>query len=108
MKRAHHLSSLIRSFHYKVTVTSLLFSVDGATLYIGTEDGKLLLQTLRSTEAPRVIAVGERGCRVEGLAITVRSPLPSCVVDLILRTCRKGASSQSTTLKPLGPSILNR
>lgn len=78
IQRAHHPSSLIRSFHYKVTVTSLLFSVDGATLYIGTEDSKLLLQTLRSTEAPRVVAVGEQGCRVEGLAITVRTPLPSC------------------------------
>lgn len=52
-------------------MTSLVFSVDGASLYIGTEDGKLLLQTLRSTEAPKIIAVGEQGCRVEGLAITV-------------------------------------
>jgi protein NEDD1 len=78
MKRANHLSSLIRSFRYKATVTSLLFSVDGATLYIGTEDGKLLLQTLRSMEAPKVFAVGEQGCRVEGLAITVRTPFVSC------------------------------
>jgi len=31
-------------------------------------DGKSLLQTLRSTEAPKVIAVGEQGCRVKGLA----------------------------------------
>ena len=63
--------SLIRSFNYKVSVTSLLFSVDGASLYVGTEDGKLLLQTLRSTEAPKIIAVGGLGCRVEGLAVTV-------------------------------------
>lgn len=54
-------------------MTSLLFSVDGASLYIGTKDGKLLLQTLRSTEAPKAIAVGEQGCRVEGLAITART-----------------------------------
>ena len=52
-------------------MTSLLFSVDGASLYVGTEDGKLLLQTLRSTEAPKIIAVGGLGCRVEGLAVTV-------------------------------------
>jgi hypothetical protein len=56
-------------------VTSLLFSVDGASLFIGTEDGKLLVQTLRSTEAPKIIAVGEQGCRVEGLAITVLTSL---------------------------------
>jgi protein NEDD1 len=71
LKQTDRFPSLIRSFHYKVRVTSLLFSVDGASLYIGTEDGKLLLQTLRSTEAPKIILVGEQGCRVEGLAVTV-------------------------------------
>ena len=35
-------------------------------------DDKSLLQTLRSMEVPKVIAVGEQGCRVDGLAITVR------------------------------------
>ena len=74
-KLTYHFSSLIRSFHYKVSVTSLLFSVDGASLYVGTEDGNFLVQTLRSTEAPRIIAVGEQGCRVEGLAITVLTSL---------------------------------
>jgi protein NEDD1 len=74
-KFTYHHPSLIRSFHYKVGVTSLLFSVDGASLYIGTEDGKLLVQTLRSTEPPKIIAVGEQGCRVEGLAITVFTSL---------------------------------
>jgi protein NEDD1 len=57
-------------------VTSLLFSADGASLYVGTGGGKLLVQTLRSTEAPNVIAVGEQGCRVEGLAIVVRVSFP--------------------------------
>jgi protein NEDD1 len=78
-KLTYHHSSRIRSFHYKVSVTSLLFSVDGASLYIGTEDGKLLVQTLRSTEPPKTIAVGEQGCRVEGLAITVLTSLVNLV-----------------------------
>jgi hypothetical protein len=56
-------------------VTSLLFSVDGASLYVGTEDGKLLVQTLRSTEPPKIIAIGEQDCRVEGLAVTVLTSL---------------------------------
>jgi hypothetical protein len=60
-------------------VTSLLFSVDGASLYIGTEDGKLLVQTLRSTEPPKIIAVGEQGCRVEGLTVTVLTSLVKLV-----------------------------
>jgi protein NEDD1 len=78
-KLTYHHSSLIRSFRYKASVTSLLFSVDGASLYIGTEDGKLLVQTLRSTEPPKIIAVGEQGCRVEGLAITVLTSLDNRV-----------------------------
>ena len=65
--------SIIRSFHYDITVTSLLFSNDGATLYVGTEAGDLLVQSLRSTETPKTIAVGDQGCRVEGLAIAVRT-----------------------------------
>ena len=71
------LFSIIRSFRYDVTVTSLLFSNDGATLYVGTEDGDLLVQTLRSTETPKTITVGEQGCRVEGLAIAVRTWFPT-------------------------------
>ncbi|KAI9446592.1 hypothetical protein H4582DRAFT_1906781, partial [Lactarius indigo] len=67
--------SIIRSFRYDITVTSLLFSNDGATLYVGTEDGDLLVQTLRSTETPKTIAVGDQGCRVEGLAIAKKSKL---------------------------------
>ncbi|KAI0273483.1 WD40-repeat-containing domain protein [Gloeopeniophorella convolvens] len=63
----------IRSFHFKVGVTSLVFSADGASLYIGTEDGRLLVQTLRSMDEPKTVAVGEEGCRVEGLAITKKS-----------------------------------
>ncbi|KAF8275173.1 WD40-repeat-containing domain protein [Lactarius quietus] len=67
--------SIIRSFHYDITVTSLLFSNDGATLYIGTEDGDLLVQSLRSTDTLKTIAVGDQGCRVEGLAISKKNKL---------------------------------
>ncbi|KAH9079276.1 WD40-repeat-containing domain protein [Lactarius deliciosus] len=67
--------SIIRSFRYDITVTSLLFSNDGATLYVGTEDGDLLVQTLRSKDTPKTIAVGDQGCRVEGLAIAKMSKL---------------------------------
>ena len=89
-------------------MTSLVFSVDGASLYIGTENGKLLLQTLRSVETPKIIAVGEQGCRVEGLAITV------CVISLLrvqisFLMRRKRANFQLTaTPKRLGLSIPNR
>lgn len=62
----------IRSFNYKVPVTSLVFSPDGATLYIGSEDGKLLVQTLRTMDAPKTVTIGEHGHKIEGLAISVR------------------------------------
>jgi protein NEDD1 len=109
LQRTHHLPSLIRSFKYKATVTSLLFSVDGASLYIGTKDGRLLLQTLRSTEAPKAIAVGEQGCKVEGLAITARTSFLGWGAPISYSlTCRKKAGSPLTpTRKPLGPSIAN-
>jgi protein NEDD1 len=82
-------------------VTSLLFSVDGASLYIGTEDGKLLLQTLRSTEAPKMIAVGEQGCRVEGLAVTVLDCLPAGCIYLI-STQKKSKLSIDANSKTTG------
>ena len=58
-------------------MTSLLFSNEGSTLYVGTEDGDLLVQSLRSTETTKTIAVGDQGCRVEGLAIAVRTWFPN-------------------------------
>lgn len=63
----------IRSFNYKVPVTSLVFSPDGATLYIGCEDGKLLVQTLRTMDAPKTVTIGEHGHKIEGLAISKKS-----------------------------------
>ena len=53
-------------------MTSLVFSPDGATLYIGSEGGKLLVQTLRAMDAPKTVTIGEHGHRIEGLAISVR------------------------------------
>ena len=89
-------------------MTSLLFSHDGATLYIGTEDGDLLVQSLRSTETPKTIAVGDQGCRVEGLAIAVRRRLP-IMPRLSLFSHRKRANSQPTsTREQLVLLIINR
>ena len=60
--------SRIRSFNYGTTLTSLTFSPDGATLYIGTENGALLVQTLRVVEPPKTVDLGDR---IQCLAVTV-------------------------------------
>ncbi|KAI0053974.1 WD40 repeat-like protein [Auriscalpium vulgare] len=85
----------IRSFGYKVAVTSLVFSVDGASLYVGTETGKVLVQTLRSMEAPKSILVG--GC-VQALAIAKKTRLS---VDSAAKT------TGSISSKPLSPQDTN-
>jgi hypothetical protein len=56
-------------------LTSLVFAPDGATLFVGTDGGQLLVQTLRTVEAPKICEVGER---VECLAITVRGYAGRC------------------------------
>ncbi|KAA1469327.1 WD40 repeat-like protein [Dentipellis sp. KUC8613] len=84
----------IRSFSYKVPVTSLVFSADGATLYVGTETGKLLVQTLRNVEPPKTIDIGEHGYRVESLAITKKAK-----IDTTMRSFAGG--------KPLTPQDVN-
>ncbi|KAH9043379.1 WD40-repeat-containing domain protein [Lactarius pseudohatsudake] len=94
--------SIIRSFRYDITVTSLLFSNDGATLYVGTEDGDLLVQTLRSKETPKTIAVGDQGCRVEGLAIAVRTRSPTMTQKMSkLSTEVNSRTTGSLNNKPL-------
>ncbi|KAI0062191.1 WD40 repeat-like protein [Artomyces pyxidatus] len=85
----------IRSFHYQVGVTSLVFSADGASLYVGTDSGKLLVQTLRSVEAPKTIDVGGR---VEALAISKKTKLG---VEANAKT------TGSVTSKPLTPQDMN-
>ena len=91
-------------------MTSLLFSVDGASLYVGTEDGKLLLQTLRSTEAPKIIAVGEQGCRVEGLAVTVLDSFASGCIDLtsLQKKSKLSIDANSKTTGSINTKPLNQ
>ncbi|THH16147.1 hypothetical protein EW146_g4439 [Bondarzewia mesenterica] len=87
----------IRTFNYKVPVTFLVFSADGATLYIGTENGKLLVQTLRAMDAPKTIVMSEHGQRVIGLAISKKSKLADSATK----------SAGATASKPLAQQDVN-
>ena len=62
-------------------LTSLVFSPEGAALYAGTENGKVLVLDLRALDkAPKAIIISEGGQAVVGLYVQVSvflSSLPS-------------------------------
>ncbi|KAG5644241.1 hypothetical protein DXG03_008836 [Asterophora parasitica] len=61
---------LFRTLSVKVPLTSLEFSPEGASIYLGTENGKLLILDLRALDKPpKSIAISETGCRVETMSV---------------------------------------
>ena len=70
---SNSFASLFRTLNLKVPLTSASFSPEGAALYFGTENGKLLILDLRSLDkAPKCVNVGEGGCRIECMSFQVR------------------------------------
>ncbi|SJL12279.1 uncharacterized protein ARMOST_15702 [Armillaria ostoyae] len=61
---------LFRTLNLKVPLTSISFSPEGASIYVGTETGKFLILDLRGLDkAPKSIAISESGCRVEAFCV---------------------------------------
>ncbi|KAK0439556.1 WD40-repeat-containing domain protein [Armillaria borealis] len=61
---------LFRTLNLKVPLTSISFSPEGASIYVGTETGKFLILDLRALDkAPKSIAISESGCRVEAFCV---------------------------------------
>ncbi|KAJ7219209.1 WD40-repeat-containing domain protein [Mycena pura] len=61
---------LFRTLSLKVPVTSVAFSPEGASMYLGTETGKLFIVDLRALDKPpKSVAVSESGCRVETMTV---------------------------------------
>ncbi|KAG6812408.1 hypothetical protein H0H92_002984 [Tricholoma furcatifolium] len=61
---------LFRTLNVKVPLTTLTFSAEGATLYLGTEHGKLLILDLRALDkAPKIITISEIGSRIETMSV---------------------------------------
>ncbi|KZP17905.1 WD40 repeat-like protein [Athelia psychrophila] len=57
---------LFRTLNLKMPLTSATFSPEGATLYFGTENGKILIVDLRGLDKPPMcITIGEGGHRIE-------------------------------------------
>lgn len=64
----------------RITVTSLVFSPEGASLYAGTEDGKILMLDLRGLDKPpKCIIVSETGQKIVSMAVQV------CVLRSVVR-----------------------
>lgn len=74
-----HQHSIYKTWSVHVPITCLAFSAEGATLYVGTENGKVLGQDLRALDKPpRSITVSEQGDRVVALSMQVRRTVRAC------------------------------
>ncbi|CCM01559.1 uncharacterized protein FIBRA_03618 [Fibroporia radiculosa] len=61
---------LCRTISVHVPLTSVTFSGEGATLYAGTENGKVFIQDLRSLDKPpKSITINEQGDRVVAMSM---------------------------------------
>lgn len=64
---------LFRTLNVKVPLTTIGFSPEGAAIYLGTENGKILVIDLRALDkAPKAVVVSETGSRIETISIQVR------------------------------------
>ncbi|KAJ3850435.1 WD40-repeat-containing domain protein [Lentinula lateritia] len=65
---------LFRTINVKVPIASLSFSQEGASVYIGTENGKLLILDLRSLDKPpKSVVLGENGARLATMSVQAKS-----------------------------------
>jgi hypothetical protein len=66
------VSSQLRTVNIKTNPTALDFSPEGGSIYIGTDDGKLLVVDLRNLDKPaKLIIVSEIGDPIRTLSIQV-------------------------------------
>ncbi|KAF9817801.1 hypothetical protein IEO21_03143 [Rhodonia placenta] len=105
---------ICRTVSLHVPLTALVFSPEGATLYAGTENGKVMVQDLRALDKPpRSITVSEKGDRVVAMSIQKKSKSEDSTVktagmasskplvqqDVNKNPTRRAASSTSTDPK---------
>ncbi|KAJ7452492.1 WD40-repeat-containing domain protein [Mycena galericulata] len=62
--------ALFRTLNLKVPLTSIAFSPEGASIYLGTEHGKLLIMDLRALDKPpKAVVISESGSPVETMTV---------------------------------------
>ncbi|TFK72737.1 WD40 repeat-like protein [Pluteus cervinus] len=61
---------LFRVVNLRFPLTSISFSPEGASIYLGTEDGRLLILDLRALDrTPKIILMSQTGQRIESLSV---------------------------------------
>ncbi|KAJ7063231.1 WD40-repeat-containing domain protein [Mycena amicta] len=65
---------VFRTLNLKVSITCMVFSPEGASLYIGSEMGTVLVVDLRALDKPpRSVSIGASGSRIGTLAVQKKS-----------------------------------
>ncbi|KAF8996090.1 WD40 repeat-like protein [Hymenopellis radicata] len=83
---------LFRTLNLQVPLTALSFSPEGASIYAGTEDGKLLILDLRGLEKqPKCIVISDSGSKVESM----------CVQAKLKATAESKATAEKPTNSPV-------
>ncbi|KAJ7774756.1 WD40-repeat-containing domain protein [Mycena metata] len=61
---------LFRTLNLKVPLTSVAFSPEGGSIYVATENGKLLILDLRALDKPpKVVVISDNGSRVQTMTV---------------------------------------
>ncbi|KAF8917372.1 hypothetical protein CPB85DRAFT_1285663 [Mucidula mucida] len=72
-KGLHYFPPLFRTLNLQVPLTALSFSPEGASIYAGTDDGKLLILDLRGLEKqPKCIVISDSGSKVESMCVQAK------------------------------------
>ncbi|CAL1705658.1 unnamed protein product [Somion occarium] len=86
---------LLRSLSLRAPLTTLAFSPEGASLYAGTENGKILVLDLRTLDKPpKTISISQGG--------------ESVVCMAVQRKLKSGQGPKPSTVKPLAPQDVNK
>ncbi|TFY64953.1 hypothetical protein EVJ58_g2273 [Rhodofomes roseus] len=90
--------SMYKTWSVHVPITCLAFSAEGAVLYVGTENGKVLWQDLRALDKPpKSITVSDNGDRV--VALSMQKKLKP--EDIAAPTKESAANKKPASTKPL-------
>ncbi|TFK54618.1 WD40 repeat-like protein [Heliocybe sulcata] len=89
------------NFNVKVPITSLLFAPEGDAIYIGTENGKVMVKSLRTMDkAPLSFPVSNKGSRIIGMSVLnkIKSSEPKVAVPSRKPTERQEPAKHRTEI----------
>ncbi|KAJ3774739.1 WD40-repeat-containing domain protein, partial [Lentinula raphanica] len=96
---------LFRIINVKSLVASLSFSQEGASIYVGTEDGKLLILDLRALDKPpKCLVISDLGARLATMSVQVSIPGLMCWKSALSITQVKTKPAAEPLQKPVAAS----